>query len=318
MKVLILTEGGKKIGFGHLTRCVAISDAIKRGQGPNETMFMFYGDAYAEKFLALNRVTAKRFDWHGRRSETLQMVKGFDAVVIDSYFAKKDMYDKISEATAGRLLMIDDYKRINYPPGIVVNPSIYGNSIKYPQRKGVRYLVGKNYIILRREFWNVGKKAVKKTAKNILITFGGINRAKAADQIAEALKKKFKFNFSIIRPHKRVFDARQMIHLYSKADICISGGGQTTHELARCGVPGIGVCFADNQIMNLRGSDRLGFMELAGWYDAPDLFKKIERTLGEILNYEKRLRMSRAGQKSVDGQGVNRMISVLRSGIGCD
>ena len=29
MKVFILTEGGKDIGFGHITRCISLSEAFE-------------------------------------------------------------------------------------------------------------------------------------------------------------------------------------------------------------------------------------------------------------------------------------------------
>ena len=56
-----------------------------------------------------------------------------------------------------------------------------------------------------------------------------------------------------------------MLNLMLKSDICISGGGQTTYELARVGVPTIGICLAENQKNNLMGWKSLGFIENLCW-----------------------------------------------------
>ena len=143
--------------------------------------------------------------------------------------------------------MIDDYNRIDYPKGIVVNPSICGDKLDYLRKSDTIYLLGKDYIILRKEFWNVPEKKISKKIKNVLITFGGMNNYDLANKIGDYLKEKFNIKIYIVNVKNNKLTAKEMLNLMLESDVCISGGGQTTYELARVGVPTIGICLAENQ-----------------------------------------------------------------------
>ena len=59
MKIVILTEGGRDIGFGHLARCSAIYHAFKeRGVRPQ---FLIQGDKSIVR--AINDVVYKVCNW---------------------------------------------------------------------------------------------------------------------------------------------------------------------------------------------------------------------------------------------------------------
>ena len=60
---------------------------------------------------------------------------------------------------------IDDNKRLDYPKGIVVNGSIYAEELNYPHKNGPTYLLGIKYAPLRKEFWEVPEKKIKKRLK---------------------------------------------------------------------------------------------------------------------------------------------------------
>jgi len=281
MKVLFLTEGGRNIGFGHITRCIALSDGFKLKK--ISSYFLIKGDETIIDLLKNKKY--EMFDWIKNSQKTLEIVKDYDFVVIDSYLAPKKLYEKISEIKNGNLLMIDDYKRIVYPPGIVVNPSIYGDKLKYPKIKGVKYLLGPKYIILRKEFWNVPKKKISKEIKNILITFGGTASNEFMEKIERFIKENFKnVKIYVVNPNKKKLTPKQMLKLMLKSDLCISAGGQTLYELARVGVPTIGICFADNQLLNLKYFEKYGFIKFAGWYDEKNVLSKLLDKIREINN----------------------------------
>jgi len=204
--------------------------------------------------------------------------------------------------------MIDDDSRIDYPKGIVVNPSIYGDKLRYPKKEDVKYLLGKDYIILRREFWDVPEKIINKEVRNILVTFGGISKRKMRNEIIEYLNSRFNFNFTVVNPWENKLTALQMLGLMLKADICVSAGGQTTYELARMGVPTIGICFFENQRLNLEGWQEKGYIEYIGWCNEKDLLKKIEDAIIKLESHKERIRRSQIGRNYVDGKGVKRIV----------
>jgi spore coat polysaccharide biosynthesis predicted glycosyltransferase SpsG len=193
-KVIIFTEGGEKIGFGHITRCIALSQAIE-DKGYASELIVNADDSILDFIEDRNY---QIFDWITEQGKLTGLIKDADFVIIDSYLAEKRIYDKISKITDGNLLMIDDCCRLEYPRGIVVNPSIYGDKLNYPQKDRVTYLLGKDYIILRKEFWEVPHKKINIEIKNILITFGRVKCGNLIDRIANFFKDNFKFRVHIV------------------------------------------------------------------------------------------------------------------------
>jgi len=304
MKVLILTEAGSTIGFGHLTRSIALYQGFDEEKIDVEIVVNW--DREAEYLL--KGIKHKIFNWLQNRNTIFETIKEMDIVIIDSYTADLEFYQQVSKIV--RIpVYIDDYVRLDYPRGTVISPSIYGDKLNYPEKDGVRYLLGKDYIILRKEFWDVPEKKIKRKIKNILITFGGANHQNLAKKFSEYLKDKFNFNIYIVDPRMK-FTAKDMVNFMLKADLCISGGGQTTYELARVGVPTIGICFAENQLNNLIYGQKEGYLEFVGWFDDKELLLRIEEFLMD-LNYEKRVKMKKFGEKSVDGRGVRRLLKAI-------
>lgn len=307
MKVFILTEGGSKIGFGHLTRCISLYHAFKeKGASPE---FVVNGDTTIKDLLKDKNY--RIFNWLEEKDKLFEIIEEADIVFIDSYLAKKFLYDKISRMTDGRLIMIDDYNRMAYPKGIVINPSIYGDRLNYHKKDGVVYLLGKEYIILRKEFWTIPEKRINPQVKKVLITFGAMDHSDLAKRVVNCLKNKFDFNFYIVDTQKDKLTAKEILNLMLKADICISGGGQTTYELARVGVPTIGICFAENQRFNLKGWQEKGFIEYIGWHNDNNLLEKIVNAVNKFIFFEERAKRSDIGKDYVDGKGVKRIVSKL-------
>jgi len=303
MKALFLTEGGEKIGFGHVTRCIALFEAFE--EKSVNSKLLVNGDRSILGFLKHRNF--QRFDWLKDEKRLFKIIANYDFVVIDSYLAKKSLYVKISKLTDGKILMIDDYDRIDYPRGIVVNPSIYGDKLDYSRKSDAVYLLGKDYIILRKEFWDVPEKKISKEVKNVLITFGGMNKYDLANKIANFLKEKFNFKFYIINAKDNRVTAEEVLNLMLKSDVCISGGGQTINELIRVGVSTIGVCFAENQLRNLTSWEKVSVIKISGWFNDKKLLETIEEKFNE-LDYESRIKMSKIGKEYLDGKGVKRIL----------
>jgi len=306
-KVLILTEGGGKIGFGHITRCSALFLAFERSGIDAE--FVINGNGYINYSLEDKKYTL--FNWVDDDTKLFKISKDFDIAIIDSYLAGGGLYSKLSELLKGKVIMIDDYKRLNYPRGIVVNPSIYGDSIDYSDIEGVKYLLGKDYIILRKEFWDVPEKIINKEVRNILVTFGGAGKQEKSNEIIEHLSKRFNFNFSLVKAWENKLTAPQMLDLMLKADICISAGGQTLNELARVGVPTIGVGMVDNQQRNLKAWQERGFLKFVGRYNDQSLIGNIELAIKKMTPLLVRQKMSNTAKLSIDGQGAQRIVSYI-------
>ena len=225
---------------------------------------------------------------------------------------------------------IDDSKRLNYPKGIVVNSSIYAEELSYPQNDGITYLLGAKYTPLRKEFWEVSKKKIKKEVKSVMVTFGGNDMRNMTTRILKLLIEEFpelKKNVVIGKGFKNIReienlkdnntklfyypDAETMKNIMLESDIAISAAGQTLYELARIGVPTITIGITENQMNNIYGWKKVGFIEYSAWWNYKFIKNKINICLEKITCFKLRKETSRKGKLYVDGKGNKRIIDYL-------
>ena len=325
MKVFILTEGGKDIGFGHITRCLSLYQAFEeRGIKPK---FIVNADNNIEYLL--KDVNYQIFNWLEERNKLFEMVKDTDIAVIDSYLADISLYNKIANLVKIPVY-IDDNKRLDYPKGIVLNGNIHAETLNYPKKDGIIYLLGTKYTPLRKEFWEVPEKKIKEKIENIMVTFGGDDAKNMTPKILAFLNDKYPNlikNVIIGRAYQDVDeikkcadkntnliyypDAEKMKKIMLKSDIAISAGGQTLYELARVGVPTIGICVAENQLGNIKEWEKIGFLEYAGWYKDDNILLKINKLLKKMEDVELRKFKSKLGRNFLNGSGSMRVIYTL-------
>ncbi len=328
-KVLFLTEGSKEIGFGHITRCLSLAQAFKE-KADIESYFVIDGDEVAFNFFSSSGFGFQIADWKPRVETFL---KNFPIVVVDSYKAPLSVYEKISQHAKVKLF-IDDYHRLDYPDGLILNFTVRAKEFfpslaeKYPNS-----LLGEKYHLLRKPFWEVEEKIINPNVETVLITFGGddfrnmtpkvlklvlnflpeVKKIKTVigggfknrDQIEEIASKNPKVELIFQA------NAQEMKQLMVEADLAISACGQTLYELARVGTPTVGIAVAQNQKFNVLGFTKAGFLKFAGWYNENDLEEKIKKALREIQNREIRQELSELGRKLIDGKGPQRIVKAV-------
>jgi len=324
MSVFILTEVGKNIGFGHLSRCISICQSFQQRNIIPKIILNIKGNYD----LDINQKYID-FDWTKETDRLFKVISNSDVVIIDSYLAPISLYQKISLSVKIKAY-IDDYQRLDYPEGIIINPSIFAEKLIYPKKEHTDYLLGSKYIPLRREFWYVPKRIIGNYIKQILITFGGediknmtpkilnsIIKLKTDIKIVVIIGKGFNHNDQIKKLEnnriKLIHDSSSEIIKSNmfESDLAISAGGQTLYELARCGIPTIIISTARNQENNTRGWLKAGFIEFAGWWEDKDLFNQLLIKINILKDLNERKKRSAIAEKLVDGQGAERIVSWL-------
>ena len=277
-RVVIFTEAGQNIGFGHLTRCLALYDEIdKRGI---EVILVVFGKEI-EKLLSKskNRIV----DW-----KDLEFLRNFlnqtDYVIIDSYLATMEVYDFCSKNTA-KCLYIDDTNRISYPKGVILNPSLSGN-IKYDTKNEV--LQGKDYIILRKEFTEEKIPYFEKEIDVLIVVVTG----KISDDI-----KKLKTDYIEILSN---IEALEMRNLILKTKFIICGCGQSIYEMLALKANFLPILIIDNQEKNKEFLLKTKFVE-----DVLDYNEEKEKFYDAIL---KQLFLERNNNIILDVNGSKRVI----------
>jgi len=270
MLITILTEAGSKQGFGHLTRCCALYyESISLGY---ETCLIVNTTEPLPK-MSRNITVANWLD----SSVLMQFISESDYVIVDSYLASLHIYETIA-ANCKTALYIDDYMRLDYPKGIVINPSLYGDKMPYKEKNGVRYLGGAEYVIVRSEFQNISNITRNNTRGNIMVTIGGTDILNLTPTILKALSNELPLikkqvvvgqGFGNLQEIESVADENTILHnsltasqmrdLMLNVDVAITAAGQTIHELLSCGTPMIPIKVVDNQTWNIKGLQELGF-----------------------------------------------------------
>ncbi len=310
MKVVFITEGGKNFGFGHVVRCAALLEAFnERGI---ESEFIVNADDTVNGIL--ENIKHHKLDWLASNRKVLRTIGKHDIVIIDSYLANFNSYEEITKR-ARKAVYIDDYGRMRYPRGTVINSAIYAEELKYPQDNESIYLLGPKYICLRKEFWDICAERKTGSSRKILITFGGMDYCDLIHKIVNYLKDKFEYIFNCIDLNKEKMNASRLLQAILESDVCISGGGQTVHNLARCGLSTIGICLSDNQLLNLKWWCKTGFLEFIGQHKDIDLPQRIERVL-KAPDFAAFLKKGAIGQRYIDGQGARRAVEAILAGAG--
>ena len=329
MRATILTEGGKHFGLGHIYRCEAIIQALKTLS--IDCTFIINGDSSIPE---LNLKTEFILQNWQMDFENILDSKG-DIVILDSYHTPLELIKTIvSEFKVAAYL--DDFNRLEYPPGLVINSSITAHQLDYGKRNGTEYLLGTKYHPMRFEFWDCKNKVINRQVKEILITLGGADIQNLTPSILNLLKSRtgIRKNVVVGRGFSNIDeieqaadhtcdirwfpDAAEMKELMMEADIAVSAAGQTIYELARIGLPTIAIGVADNQNSNISGWQRAEFIEFAGWWYDPDLKTNIAEKLEHLMDYANRKKKSLTGSAQIDGSGalqiaqqiIRRMISV--------
>lgn len=324
MRVSIITEGFQNTGYGHITRCLSLYQAFEEKNF--NTTFFVNGDENAEKYLAGSNY--KIINWLTHPTKLISEISGSDILIIDSYHAGKEYYETLSKLCKVSLY-IDDYIRLEYPAGIILNGTINAETFNYKKNPVCEYLLGVKYIPIRKEFWNAEPRKINQNISSVLITYGGQDVRNLTAPTFRAIQNSFAgINKKIVLggdANKKEFEklkdeyteifysisADKMRDLMLSCDVAISAAGQTLYELAITGTPTIAVAVADNQRDNILEWKKSGFLLDTIFHGDSNYLKKITEQLNSMKSVSVRKKLSAKGKAQVDGQGSRRAVKYL-------
>ncbi|MCP8617532.1 UDP-2,4-diacetamido-2,4,6-trideoxy-beta-L-altropyranose hydrolase [Salirhabdus salicampi] len=327
MRALIFTEGGSQIGLGHISRCSSLYDELtNRGI---EVEFIINSDT--GKFEIIKDKQYKIVNWLSKEFLT-NYIKQCDYCIVDSYLASYDIYRIISKRAA-KTLFIDDNGRIDYPEGIVVNPSLSTQAVEYPINDTNCYLLGPKYVILRSPFTQVRRTHINPQVKEVLITLGGSDIHNLTPNILKNLainNSEITFNvvignaFENIKEIKSIRSknfnfyenatAAEMKSIMLKSDFAITAAGQTIYELLATQTPFIPIKVIDNQHHNILALKELNLIETALEYSDTFFSEKLIYKFENLKKFNNRIGLVEKYKEVIDGLGSKRIIETLLSG----
>lgn len=324
MTVYIFTEGGNRSGLGHISRCSSLYDELNRRGNIVEMIVLSESDQ-------IDFLQGRQYQIINWLSETFLMdfLTSDDDCIVDSYLASKEICTVISQC-ARKVLFIDDNGRIEYPDGIIVNPSLHPQAVTYSEVDSNCYLIGPKYSILRPPFTKAVRESIQSDVKEVLITMGGSDLHNLTPDILRLLSAHYpSIQFNVVigsafhnrsqikqmaSPNISFFEritAEEMKALMLTSDLAITAAGQTIFECIATRTPFIPVQVIENQYQNLKALIEGELVEHSLVYSELGFNQKLQAAFGDMLSMDVRLRLYQKLTGVIDGQGSKRIVDAL-------
>jgi len=305
-KIAFFTEAGLKRGMGHLIRVYTIYKEFLSRQNIQADFFLDSDIDYRDKFDDI-----KPFQW-----KHFSLKEDYDLIFIDSYEADKNIYT-LCEKRSQLAVYIDDYGRLQYPKGIIINFAPDADKLFFQQKKPYHaYLLGLDYLPLRKIFLNPPQ--IKK--EQIFIMLGGSDTAKLSYTVLQSLQnidtkkvivvndkdmaqslKSCKNTQILYKPQ----DKEIFIHM-AQSKLAITTASMSAYELSYLRIPTIIVAVSQNQLI---GVSQFIKHQLAASYVCIVQNNWEEKLQNEVFSL---LKSDIKITSPIDGQGTKRIVdSVL-------
>lgn len=311
--ILFLTEAGEGIGFGHLSRSIALADGFESLNC--KISFTVRGTENAVIHnRAFTEVNKEWFDEEYIESA----VPTYDITVVDSYRVSDEMLNYISEYSENPVFLIDSQLKYGNQ-GILLFPSVYAEEFTFDSSKHLKILTGIKYLLFTKEMWRELRFEVHENIEKIGLSLG--SSALAADDglSASRLRRVFPrltqiFVFGNLHAEYWVDDERvnvdwlgrlnkeDYVEKLQNLDLLISNGGQTLNEALLIGLPVLPLITADNQLKNVNGWEKKNLVngvDLRNRLDPDGLYHRL-KTLGE---YNSRKEFYEKCRHTIDSKG---------------
>ena len=332
---IIRADGNAKIGAGHLMRCLAIAEAVRKLPDGPEILVLCAEEDSAKLASDKGFRTGVFYTDYQRMEEEISLWPQWitdeeNTILVDSYHVTDEYLKGLQ--SFGRVCLVDDMQNHVHPVDVVINYNVFADRAVYQRLYGgqVQFYLGGAYAPLREQFQNVNY-SVREQVEQVLITTGAGDADNIAGDILDQIYREDLIYHVLVgrfSPHlagwqKRAeectniqvhFDVQDMAGLMEKCDLAITAGGSTVYELAAVGVPFIVFSYAENQELLV---EYLGANDVAGsagaWHKNMDETKTCVRNWFHKLceDFELRKQYSGRERKLVDGLGAGRLARIL-------
>lgn len=328
--ILFRADGNKKLGLGHIVRCLALADELKNNNPDLEVIFI---TKYEEGKKIIEEKNYAVIDTKDEFSQ-IRNFASEDTLLITDFLDTDNQYISEIKKIAGlRVLSIDNntkLKRID--ADIVINANVFDEGEK-KIIGSTRYFLGPKYMILRKEFEDALKqeKKMKDNAETILVMFGGTDPDGCTIKVVDALKNihvhinlikgpAFSYNNKLNEVLSKTdgkFDLavnpKNIIEIMKNADMAITAAGIALYELATLGIPSIVIPQAKHQEDIAEAFANFGACINLGV--SPDSKLISESTMMLMENELLQEQLSEKAKIFVDGKGIERVIKLIEGEV---
>ncbi len=272
--------------------------------------------------------------------ECINIMKGknVDWLIVDHYGLDAKWETLVKEFCV-KLMVIDDLADRSHECELLLDQTFGRESSDYLDLvgDGTRVLCGSKYALLRPEFLAIRSLSLQRRnqehAKNILVFMGGIDANNVTGLVLEALEKTRlleQLSITVVLGSSAPWldDVRQkaanmpwntrvevgvenMGNLMAFSDIAIGAAGTTSWERCCLGLPTILLVLAQNQLSVAYELSKAGAADLIS--DVRAIDQDLPKLTSELVySLKRRMSMSSAAAKMVDGDGLTRVIREMK------
>ncbi|MEV0798084.1 spore coat protein [Kribbella sp. NPDC050281] len=336
-RVGIRCDVGPERGVGHVMRCLALAEELRRRQ----VDVVFACDAHtvpwAAAQIAARGIAVQPAVWTAAEHVDLFARLELDAVIFDSYDLAGPVYQAVRATGMPALALVDGEFR-GAEAEVLVDQNLAAE-LDHPELPhGTVRLAGLDYVLIRDEILEQRPAAVPtvRPAANavpkVFAFFGGTDAFGAGPHVVRALAATgVPFQATVVAPGGELAARIAAVQLAQwqrvdvigptdrlaaevcAADLTISASGTSIWELLCLGATAGLVCVVDNQVVGYERAIGTGTAAGIG------VLSELERDPGAAATVLKRLltdaderaRLAAAGWRLIDGQGRRRVADAL-------
>ena len=340
--IFFRVDGNEIIGLGHVMRCLSIAEAF-RDNGV-DVLFVIADSKCSsiikDKGFNLSILNSKFSDMESEIDLLSVLIDEYkpEMLLIDSYYVT--YYYLYSLKNKAQTVYIDDVLSFPYPVDIVINYNIFSskdayNDLYIHEENKPRFLLGTEYVPLRKEFSECKYKEPNRIVKNILVSTGGADTEHISVKLLEYLSNHpesmigctiklvvgaankdldtIKELAESIPNVELKINVKNMRCLMEECDLAVSAAGSTLYELCVCCVPTITYVIADNQLPAANAFREQGLMVSIGdLRNVGDVGKLIVKSIKEsIINFLKREKQVNNSFYTINQNGSKKIVYTL-------
>lgn len=296
-QVEFVVDGGPRLGFGHVGRCLALWEELERRAA------FRVRDASVAAFVRARGVTTAA-------------TEGAPVVVLDraTPVPREELYALRERGCC--TVLLDDLGPARAIADVVIDPPL---AAAWPPTAGI-CLGGFEHVLLRRAVRAAVRRGTPRLG--VLLAMGGSDPAGLTPVLAEALSAAGIELTVVIGPGYRgmsptrgrlLRDPADFASVLADATLLVTGYGHSLLEAAHLGVPAIAVVQRPEHLRHARAFCQAGTaceLDMTMDFDPARVVMLVDRLLSER---DIRVAMEARGRELIDGHGARRVAEVLKA-----
>jgi len=293
LKVLFRTDASIALGAGHVTRCLALADALKAtgadcsficARATGDMLGLIKARGHAAISLRASEDVTPACDWTADADLSRARAREIDPdwLVVDHYGLGVE-WERSLRPLVGKILAIDDIGRSHCCDAILDQnlESPLQDQYRRPEDGDRVLMLGPRFALLRAEFADLRPRALARRSGalwRILVSMGGSDAQNETSKVLAGLAIASRCEWTVdavigaqnpnalavAEACERLPGARihvqttKMAELMLSADCAINAGGSTTWERCCLGLPAIATIVSEDQVAIIEAGAKAG------------------------------------------------------------